>query len=175
MFAFLRAVGLDPIEWSEAVHLTGKGAPYIGEVLDAAFDRAQAVVVLFTPDEIAYLRGDYASGENDPDMNPAAQSRPNVLFEAGVATGRDSDRTILVQLGDVRPFSDVAGKHAIRLDDSPTKRKELAQRLQTAGCLVKLTGDDWLRPGRAWWPPPLPWGRKAKPADDHLTSPCARP
>ncbi len=46
LFEFLRAIGLDPIEWSEAGRMTGKGSPYIGEILDAAFGNAQAVVVL---------------------------------------------------------------------------------------------------------------------------------
>lgn len=36
LFDFLRSIGLDPIEWSEAIRLTGKGSPHIGEVLDAA-------------------------------------------------------------------------------------------------------------------------------------------
>src|SRR5215468_9339290 len=52
MFTFLRAIGLAPIEWSEAVKLTGEASPYIGNVLDAAFNAAQAVVVLLTPDDI---------------------------------------------------------------------------------------------------------------------------
>src|SRR5436190_11007852 len=55
LFEFLRAIGLDPIEWSQAVAMTGQGSPYIGNVLDAVFSAAQAVVVLETPDDIAYL------------------------------------------------------------------------------------------------------------------------
>ena len=164
MFAFLRSIGLKPIEWSQAVQMTGKAAPYIGEVLDVAFAAAQAVVVLLTPDDIAYLRPEYGVPEGDPESNPTGQARPNVLFEAGIATGRDSDRTILVQLGEVRPFSDIAGKHLIRLDDSSTKRKELAQRLQTAGCPVDLSGDDWLQKAAFDIPAPpgggLPLGRR---------------
>jgi predicted nucleotide-binding protein len=157
MFEFLRAIGLRPIEWAQAVQATGKGSPYIGEILDAAFEQAQAVVVLMTPDEIAYLRTEYGHGANDPETQPAAQARPNVLFEAGMAMGRDSDRAILVELGDVRPFSDVAGRHAVRLDDSPGRRKELAQRLATAGCAVDLSGEDWLRAGD-FTPPAAPGG-----------------
>jgi CAP12/Pycsar effector protein, TIR domain len=34
IFTFLRSIGLDPIEWREAVGMTGKSAPYIGEVLE---------------------------------------------------------------------------------------------------------------------------------------------
>ena len=63
MFSFLRSIGLQPIEWSQAVAATGEASPYIGTVLDSAFDAAQAVVVLMTPDEIAYLRDEYSSNE----------------------------------------------------------------------------------------------------------------
>jgi predicted nucleotide-binding protein len=80
VFTFLRSLNLQPLEWSQAVRATGSGAPYIGEVRDKAFEVAQAVVVLFTPDEIAYLRGEYASGMDDDQTRPAAQARPNVLF-----------------------------------------------------------------------------------------------
>ncbi len=51
IFEFLRSVGLDPIEWAEAVSLTGKPTPYVGEVLDAAFSHAHAIVVVMTPDD----------------------------------------------------------------------------------------------------------------------------
>ena len=51
MFDFLRSLGLIPIEWSEAVHATGRPSPYVGDVLEAAFRRAQAVLVLMTPDD----------------------------------------------------------------------------------------------------------------------------
>ena len=155
LFTFLRALGLHPLEWSQAVQATGSGAPYIGEVLDEAFDAAQAVVVLFTPDEIAYLRGEYASDAEDEQTQPAAQARPNVLFEAGMAFGHHPNRTILVELGRVRPFSDVEGRHAVRLSNDQRSRKELAQRLQTAGCNVDMSGDDWLSAGDLT-PPPDP-------------------
>ena len=87
VFAFLRSTGLQPIEWSQAVAATGEASPYIGTVLDSAFEAAQAVVALMTPDEVAYLRDEYSSDESDPEREPAAQARPNVLFEAGHETG----------------------------------------------------------------------------------------
>lgn len=164
MFAFLRAIGLGPIEWSEAVKMTGEGSPYIGQVLDTAFSAAQAIVVLLTPDDVAYLRTEYASGEDDPETQPLAQARPNVLFEAGMAMGKDARRTVLVELGKLRPFSDVAGRHAIRIDGTASKRKDLAQRLENAGCAVNLTGEDWLTAGNFTPPPPpgggLPLGKR---------------
>ena len=56
LFDFLRAIDLRPLEWSDAIALTGKGSPYVGEVLDAAFSNAHAVVVLFTPDDEVRLK-----------------------------------------------------------------------------------------------------------------------
>lgn len=156
MFAFLRAIGLEPIEWSVAVQMTGEGSPYIGQVLDVAFDAAQAVVVLLTPDDIAYLRSEYASGDDDPETEPLAQARPNVLFEAGMAIGRHPKRTVLVELGKLRAFSDVAGRHAVRMDSTPQKRQDLARRLENAGCAVNLAGADWMTEGD--FSPPAPPG-----------------
>lgn len=146
MFTFLRSIGLKPIEWDQAIALTGKASPYIGEVLDLAFDAAQAVVVLLTPDDIAYIRREYAA-EDDPELEPRGQARPNVLFEAGMAMGRNAERTVLVEMGDLRPFSDVGGRHAIRMDNTPQRRKSLADRLQTAGCPVDVSGSDWINAG----------------------------
>jgi predicted nucleotide-binding protein len=144
MFQFLRSIGLKPIEWSQAVNATGKASPYIGEILDKAFSMARAIVVLMTPDDEGKLREKFSSME-EPDFEKelTPQSRLNVIFEAGIAIGRDQDRTVIVEFGRLRPFSDIGGRHVIRMDDSGPKRQELAQRLQTAGCKVDLTGTDW--------------------------------
>ena len=144
MFEFLRALGLHPLEWAEAVSDTRKASPYIGEVLDAAFARAHAIVVLFTPDDEARIKEQFRA-DNDPphETQLTGQARPNVLFEAGMAMARSQNRTILVELGNLRPYSDIGGRHTIRLDNSPQRRQELAQRLQTAGCPARLTGTDW--------------------------------
>jgi predicted nucleotide-binding protein len=148
MFDFLRAAGLNPLEWGQAVKMTGKGSPYIGEVLDAAFSNAQAVVVVLTGDDLARLRDDFLE-THDPDYerNLSQQARPNVLFEAGMAFGRHSDRTIMVQIGHLRPFSDVAGKHAIHFTGTAEQRTDLRERLKTAGCAVTEGGTDWLKAG----------------------------
>src|SRR5688572_10708751 len=89
LFELLRAFDLRPLEWSEAV-LIGLGvAPYVGEVLDAAFGSAQAVVVLFTPDDEARLRTALIQESDSPEERTLTpQPRPNVLFEAGMALGR---------------------------------------------------------------------------------------
>ena len=148
MFAFLRSIGLEPIEWSEAVNWTGSGSPHVAEILDVAFNRAQATVILMTPDDEAKLRDELQS-ENDPlyEKNLTHQARANVIFEAGMALGRDPNRTVLVEIGQLRPFSDVAGRHTIRLDNSTEKRQHLAMRLKTAGCQVNFDGTDWHKAG----------------------------
>ena len=144
LFEFLRAIDLHPLEWSEAVSATGKASPYIGEILDAAFSRAHAVVVLFTPDDEVRLRQEFrGDGDLPHETELTGQARPNVLFEAGMAMGRHPGRTVLVELGDLRPFTDIAGLHVIRMDGSSQRRQELAQRLGTTGCPVKLDGTDW--------------------------------
>lgn len=144
MFAFLRSIGLEPIEWTQAVAMTGAAAPYVGEVLDTALSNAQAIIVLMTPDDEAKLLDQYLS-EDDPahDRELTPQARANVLFEAGLALGRAPERTILVEIGILRPFSDIGGRHVIRLDDSTQRRQSLANRLNTAGCEVDISGTDW--------------------------------
>lgn len=147
MFTFLRAINLKPIEWSMAIAATGSASPYIGDALEKAFAQAQAVVVFMTPDDIAQLREEYSSGPDDPELQPTPQARPNVLFEAGMALGLHPDRTILVELGSLRSFSDVAGRHAVRIDNTPGKRNDLATRLKNAGCAVDTSGSDWYGAG----------------------------
>lgn len=148
MFAFLRALDLKPIEWSRAVEMTGKPTPYIGEVLDAAFSAAQAIIVLLTPDDEARLRKDLVKAD-DPSFEKtfSGQARPNVLFEAGMAMGRNADRTILVEAGELRPFSDVGGRHVVRFRGSAADRQSLVARLHSAGCEVDGKGTDWLSAG----------------------------
>ncbi|MGO8945166.1 MAG: TIR domain-containing protein [Syntrophobacteraceae bacterium] len=147
-FSFLRALDILPLEWSEALRLTGKAAPYIGEVLDKAFDSAQAIVVLLTPDDEVRLAPElWLSDEEDAEKELRLQARPNVLFEAGMAFGRNPDRTLLVQVGQVKAFSDVAGRHVVRLTNAPESRQDVAERLRTVGCAVSTSGSDWLRQG----------------------------
>ena len=144
MFTFLRAIDLDPIEWSEARRGTGRPQPYIGEALDYAFSSSQAVVVMLTPDDEARLRERFHQDHDPPhETELTGQARANVLFEAGMAMGRAPDRTVLVELGRLRPFSDVAGLHIVRFDGSSQMRQDLAQRLEDAGCQVNTDRRDW--------------------------------
>jgi CAP12/Pycsar effector protein, TIR domain len=55
MFDFLRALGLDPMTWDDAIHGLGKGTAHGREILDELFSTTQAIVVLLTGDEQASL------------------------------------------------------------------------------------------------------------------------
>jgi predicted nucleotide-binding protein len=113
-------------------------------VLDHAFAQAKAVVVLFTPDDEAFLHRDLR-GKTEPDYETelTAQARPNVLFEAGMALGVHPDRTVLVELGTMRPFSDIYGRHVVRLDHTDKPLRDIARRLKAIGCTVDDSNDDW--------------------------------
>ena len=144
MFLFLQAINLSPIEWTEAVTMTGSGSPFVGEVLDAAFSGAQAIVVVLTPDDEVRLRDElHEKNEPEKETEIAYQARANVLFEAGMALGRSVDRVILVEIGNPKGFSDIGGRHTIRLDNSLEKRTDLVTRLETAGCEVNRDLADW--------------------------------
>lgn len=145
MFSFLRAIGLDPMEWGQAVRATQNPSPYTGDILDAAFSQAQAVLVLLTPDDEARLRKRFRRSDDEPDESTLmGQPRPNVLFEAGMARGRFPSRTVIVEVGRVKPFSDIAGLHVMRLDGSVESRQMLIERLELAHCAVDWTGKtDW--------------------------------
>jgi predicted nucleotide-binding protein len=152
MREFLGALDLKVIEWEQAVQATGKASPYIGEVLDAGFAMAHAAVVLMTPDDVACLHPQLMPSSSQPEPL-TGQPRPNVIFEAGMAWQQFRDRTLLVEFGHLRGFSDLYGVHTVRLDGSPQSRRAVASRLKTIGCAVDDSGDRWLSAGQ--FPPSL--------------------
>ena len=148
MFSFLESLGLHPLEWEEIVSQTGESSPYIGTALDKGFEMSQAAVVLLTPDDESRLRKKFqGKKEKNWETELTPQPRQNVLFEAGMAMGKFPDRTIIVEIGELRPFSDGVGRHTIRMNNSSEKRNALATRLENAGCVVSKKGDRWLTIG----------------------------
>jgi len=148
MFDFIRAIDLHPLEWSEIVKMTKIPTPYIGEVLETAFENVQATIVLFTGDDKVKLQKKFIR-QNDPEFEKkyTLQARPNVLFEAGWAMGKFPERTIIVELGKLKPFTDISGRYVVRLNNTPEKRKDVISRLKLAGCAVNDSGSDWLSAG----------------------------
>jgi predicted nucleotide-binding protein len=148
LFDFLRALGLKPLEWEKVVLMTKKTNPYIGDILDNTMAKVQAVVVLFSPDDLAKLQPELATkSDGAAEKQLRGQPRPNVLFEAGLALGRHPDKTILIEVGKLRKFSDIAGRHVVRLSNDYSKRNDLANRLENLGCKVDKQGTDWTKAG----------------------------
>lgn len=147
MYGFLAAIGIVPMEWDQAIRAAKGGAnPIVGDVISQAMNRVQGVMVLLSPDEEAKVRSKFASA-SDRKKNlhiRGFQPRPNVIFEAGLALGAHSDKTILVQVGTVRDISDIAGKHMVHLSNSFADRKRLADRLESKlKFKVDLGGTNW--------------------------------
>jgi predicted nucleotide-binding protein len=147
-FTFLRSIGLQPLEWHKGIEATNVGSPSIKQILDAMFDQAAAVVVLLTPDDTTRLKPELQS-RSDPahEKKFVGQARPNVLFEAGMAFGSHPDSVVLVQVGWVKPFTDIGGIHVTHMDNTPQKRSELATKLKGVGCDVDTGGSDWYSTG----------------------------
>jgi predicted nucleotide-binding protein len=147
MYAFLASIGIVPIEWDHAIKAAKGGAnPIVGDVISQAMERVQGVMVLFSPDEEARVKPRFASkGDKKRGLHlKGFQPRPNVIFEAGLALGAHSDKTILVQIGTIREISDIAGRHMVHLSDSFADRKRLADRLASKlKFKVDLTGTTW--------------------------------
>lgn len=82
-----------------------------------------------------------------PDLFRAAGVENFVLFEASMAMGRDAGQTVLGEVGDLRPFSDVGGRRTVQMDNTAQRRKSLADRLRAAVCPVDISGPDWINAG----------------------------
>jgi predicted nucleotide-binding protein len=143
IFTFLRSLGLEPIEWEDAIAETGMGTPHNLAAVRAAMDSAQAVVVILTAEDQAGLLLDLAVDESDETVL-RGQPRQNVVLEAGLAMGVDANRTILVELGKIRRPSDFEGLNVVRLTNAASRRTALRSRLVSAGCDVNERGSDWL-------------------------------
>jgi predicted nucleotide-binding protein len=149
LWGFLRALDLLPRDWEEIVRSTGGTAPFLGDVVAEAFRGIQAAVVLLTPDDAASLHPNlHDAHEPDYETKPTGQARPNVLFEAGMALALHPNRTVIIEIGHLRPFSDLGGRNVIRFDGTPKALQKIAQRLITAECAVNTGGTDWLDASR---------------------------
>jgi len=149
MYEFLGALHLEPIEWEQARQLTGEPNPFIGRILEVALNHAQAVIVLLTGDDEARLRETYWGEYDRADERMfTPQPRQNQIFEAGYAFGKFPKRTILVQFGGIRPFSDISGRYIIPNFTGTVKdRHDLKNSLKTTGCNLDDTGTHWLEAG----------------------------
>jgi predicted nucleotide-binding protein len=148
MYTFLRALGLQPIEQSMAVNWTGETSPFIGTVINTAFTYAQAIIILLTGEDTARLREQFWNqydtlNETEFHLQPGMDQ----IFEAGYAFGQAPKRTILIQISNIKLFSDIDGRHISNFTGTPSERHLLKNQLKTAGCEVDDTGSSWLTAG----------------------------
>ena len=148
-YDLLRAVELRPLEWETLVKATGSATPSLGEVVAGAPHLAQATLVLLSPDDIVELHSDLLLDKDVPqERGRLGQARPNVLFELGLALMAYPHNTVIVEVGRMRPLSDLGGLNVIRFDGSAPAIKKVLNRLEVAGCVVDYSGVDWLDSGR---------------------------
>lgn len=145
LFNLLRALKLNPMEWDELVASTGKGSPYCGEVVNNGIRLAESAVVLLTPDEIVKLRDDLCRDGSDSKW--ANQARPNVYIEAGMALNLYPDKTIFLEVGNVRAASDFAGMQIIKVTDDPQWRISFVERLRSIGFDVRVSNRNLIHIG----------------------------
>ncbi|HZO71034.1 MAG TPA: TIR domain-containing protein [Ktedonobacteraceae bacterium] len=137
----LKAFNLHLLEKDDVVaKLTKETSPFVGDILTAAFEEAQAIIVLLTGEDRVRLREQFWESHDaryEKEFWP--QSGQDQIFEAGYAFGISPDRTILVQIGHVRPFSDIAGRYMLHFGnpgDEKADRRALWRRLEKAGCIL---------------------------------------
>jgi predicted nucleotide-binding protein len=148
-FSFFQALDLRPQDFELLVNATGGTSPNIVDVVRRAPEIAQAIVVLVTPDDTVVLHPDLA-GKQDPDFETGvgSQARPNVLVELGMALMAYPQRTIIVEMGSLRPVSDLGGLHVVRFDGSGPAIAKVVSRLKAAGCLVDESDRSWTDPAQ---------------------------
>ncbi len=156
LFEFLRNLGLNPIEWNAGKQLTKKASPHNTEVIAAIIQKAAGAVVLFCPEEEVTLKRQYWRADDAAEERRITeQPRPNVLYEAGMAFAAFPSSTVIVRVGRIRSFTDLAGVQIINLTDGTTAgRQAVATALRTARLPVNTNGQDWLREGGFTLAPP---------------------
>jgi predicted nucleotide-binding protein len=148
MYDFLEALELQPVTKEAAVSWTGEASPFANRIIDAAFNHAQAVIILFTGDDRARLRSDlHKPDEDSGEKKYWFQPGQDQVFEAGYAFGRSPERTILIQVGRVKLFSDIDGRYIPNFTGKEKERRDLINRLKSAGCQVNDNGDPWRSAG----------------------------
>lgn len=136
---YLQHLHLEMMSWSAARALTGKPSPHTYEIVEAGMRGAAAVLVIFSPDDLARVKDDF-SDDDDPDRALQGQARQNVLLEAGMAFAMSRERTVFVQTARTREISDIAGFNWVPLNGLYDSRKDLKERLVQAGATVR-SGD----------------------------------
>lgn len=127
----LKQMDVKAITWNEAASKSSSQETL--KIVEAGMSLAQAIIVLFTPDDLAKLQDKFLK---DPDgtheRKPTGQARPNVILEAGMAYAKAPDRTIFARVGHLREISDISGFNWVDLDNGYDSRDRLRRELVKA-------------------------------------------
>jgi len=145
-FKLLQRLNVHAVAFDELIARSGSSSPSIRQLIRTAFTQAQAVIILFTGDDVANLRPDLlGTSEGGDERMPTPQPRPHLLFEAGVAVALQPDRTIIVEVQPLRGLLNLDGVHVVRFSTgSREERTQLVNRLRAAGCKLDTSGIHWL-------------------------------
>lgn len=145
---FVRSLGLTPLYFREVRASIG-GTPTIVEIVEQGMEEAQGVIALFTADEFASLRTDFREKHDRDEDIMRWQARPNVIFEAGMAIGRDRSRVVFVLLGDPKLFTDLVGVHVLRPTNDPKGDRSTLMHTLANGmkCAVTAHSTEWMAAG----------------------------
>jgi predicted nucleotide-binding protein len=139
---FLRHLDAKPITWTQAAADTSKPSPTTMEIISAGMAKAQAIIVIFTPDDEAQLKTAFVKNNDGlHETQLTGQARQNVILEAGMALGAAPNRTVLVRLGHTRPISDIEGINWIDLGDAWDNRERLRAALVNANVTLEPNRD----------------------------------
>lgn len=151
MYELLGALGLKAQEWGHAIRRAARGRggnPYVNDAVTKIMEEAQAIVVMLSPDDEVKLKDQFVTkNERSTEGKLRGQARPNVIFETGIAIGTHHRKTVIVQVGDMKPFTDIGGMHILHLTGTDRSRHDFANRLEDLGCKIDRGGDHWLRAG----------------------------
>lgn len=135
--AWLDAVGLHAKAFEDVRAELG-GAPTILQVVEKGISEARGVIILITPDELAFLRPELQRNRDTAGDRQRWQARPNVLFEAGLAYAKAGHkRTLFLVAGVAELFSDVGGIVYMGLPQDPESKERLKTALASMGCTVR--------------------------------------
>jgi predicted nucleotide-binding protein len=148
MFDFLRAIGLQPKEWTEIKLTLKEGSPKTWDILKRGFLEAVAFIVIMTPDDEAKVKDEFSKPDDDDfEKKLTPQPRLNVILETGIALAINEKNTIIVEFGKLRKMSDLVGIHTVKMIDVKS-RKELADLLKSIGAETNHENkSDWLDTG----------------------------
>jgi predicted nucleotide-binding protein len=131
---FLRFAGCRILTWNQAKISVASKQPTTLEIVKAGIASSTAVVVLFTPDDVAHVKPEFKQSD-DPahETEPTGQARQNVIFEAGMALAVAPERTLFVRYGKTRKMSDIDGHNWTTLSNEYLERKLLLDELKKVG------------------------------------------